>query len=140
MKSNKRVESLRNKILHSRPSLDIERARLITQAYRESQGKPMVTVRGWAMFKIFTELPIHIAPGELIVGSPTTRPRAAQIFPEIQAGWIDQELDLINTRDWDPLYLSEEDKKELRKKSCPSGRGKPLAKGCTAIVPRIRPV
>ncbi len=127
MKSNKRVESLRNKILHSRPSLDIERARLITQAYRESQGKPMVTVRGWAMFKIFTELPIHIAPGELIVGSPTTRPRAAQIFPEIQAGWIDQELDLINTRDWDPLYLSEEDKKELREEILPFWKGKTIS-------------
>jgi pyruvate formate-lyase/glycerol dehydratase family glycyl radical enzyme len=127
MSLNKRIEHLRDRILNSRPSLNIERARLITQTYRECEGQPMVTVRGRAMSKLLTELPIDIAPGELIVGSPTVEPRAAQVFPEIQAGWIDQELDIISTRDWDPLYLSQEDKKELREDILPFWKGKTIS-------------
>ncbi|MCK4262896.1 MAG: glycyl radical protein, partial [Dehalococcoidia bacterium] len=94
---NDRIARLRERMLHCRPSVDINRARLITQAYQECDGEPMVTVRGKAMYKLFTELPIAIAPDELIVGSPTVEPRAAQLFPEVQAGWLDAELDNAST-------------------------------------------
>ncbi len=124
---NPRVEMLRERILNSRPALDIHRARLITRAYQEAEGEPMVTLRGKAMYRLFSELPVHIAPNELIVGSPTREPRSAQIFPEVQAGWIDQELDLVNTREWDPLYLSEEDKRELREEIIPFWNGKTIS-------------
>ncbi len=124
---NPRVKRLKERILKSKPALDIHRARLITRAYREAEGAPMVTVRGEAMYKLFSELPVHIAPNELIVGSPTRDPRCAQIFPEVQAGWIDQELDLVSTREWDPLYLSEEDKRELREEIIPFWKGKTIS-------------
>jgi len=124
---NSRIVGLRERILGCRPSVDINRARLITQAYREAEGEPMVTVRGKAMHKLFTEIPIAIAPGELIVGSPTVEPRAAQLFPEVQAGWLDAELDRVSTREWDPLYLSEADRKELRQEILPFWRGKTIS-------------
>jgi len=124
---NKRIAYLRERILNSCPSLDIQRARLITKAYMDAEGEPIVAVRGKAMYKLFTELPIHIAPGELIVGSPAVEPRAAQIFPEVQAGWMDQELDHINTREWDPLYLSKEDMRELREDILPFWEGKTIS-------------
>lgn len=124
---NSRIVRLRERILCCRPSVDINRARLITQAYREADGEPMVTVRGKAMYKLFTELPIAIAPDELIVGSPAVEPRGAQLFPEVQAGWLDAELDQVSTREWDPLYLSEADKKELREEILPFWRGKTIS-------------
>ena len=124
---NSRLVRLRERILLSCPSLDINRARLITQAYREAQGEPMVTVRGKAIHKLFTELPIAIASDELIVGSPTVEPRAAQLFPEIQAGWLNQELDEVSTREFDPLYLSEPDRKELREEILPFWEGKTIS-------------
>ena len=124
---NNRIVRLREQMLSCRPSVDINRARLITQAYREAQGEPMVTVRGEAMYKLYTELPIAIAPDELIVGSPTVEPRAAQLFPEVQAGWLDAELDKVSDREWDPLYLSEADKQELRQEIMPFWRGKTIS-------------
>ena len=138
---NPRVEMLRERMLKSRPALDIQRARLITRAYQEAEGEPMVIIRGKAMNRLFSELPVHIAPHELIVGSPTREPRSAQIFPEVQAGWIDQELDLVNTREWDPLYLSEEDKRELRQEIIPFWRGKTIServfRDCPAETARL---
>ena len=124
---NSRIVRLRERILGCRPSVDINRARLITRTYRKAEGEPMVTVRGKAMYKLFTELPIAIAPDELIVGSPTVESRAAQLFPEVQAGWLDAELDRVSTREWDPLYLSEADKKELHQEILPFWRGKTIS-------------
>ena len=124
---NSRIAGLRERVLGCRPSVDINRACVITQAYREADGEPMITVRGKTMYKLFTELPIAIAPGELIVGSPTVEPRAAQLFPEVQAGWLDPELDQVSTREWDPLRLSEGDKEELRQDVLPFWRGKTIS-------------
>ncbi len=123
---NARVLKLRQKLLESIPSVDIHRARLITQAYREAIGEPMATVRGKALYKILTEMPVGISEDELVVGGATVSPRAAQLFPEVQAGWLDQELDTVSTREYDPLYLSTEDKEELRSKILPFWRGKTI--------------
>jgi pyruvate formate-lyase/glycerol dehydratase family glycyl radical enzyme len=121
-----RVERLRDRLLHSVPSVDINRARLITQAYREADGEPMILIWGRAMGKLFAELPIAVHQDELIVGSPAVNPRAAQIFPEVQAGWLDEELDTVGSREWDPLVLTDEDKKALREEILPFWRGRTI--------------
>jgi len=85
---NTRVEQLRQRMVSEKPSVDITRARIVTCVHQEHQGEPLVAIWGHAMYRLLTELPINIAPGELIVGSPTLRPRAAQLFPEVQSGWL----------------------------------------------------
>lgn len=122
-----RIARLRERIFECCPLVDINRARLITQAYREADGEPLVIMSGKALYKLFTELPITIAPDELIVGSPTVEPRAAQVFPEVQAGWLDAELDRVSTREWDPLHISEADKKELHEEILTFWRGKTIS-------------
>lgn len=122
-----RIARLRERILECCPLVDINRARLITQAYREADGEPLVIMCGKALYKLFTELSITIAPDELIVGSPTVEPRAAQVFPEVQAGWLDAELDRVSTREWDPLHISEADKKELHEEILTFWRGKTIS-------------
>ncbi len=114
-------------MLNERPSVDITRARIVTQVHREHQGEPLVSVWGQAMHRLFTELPIDIAPGELIVGGPTLRPRAAQLFPEVQSGWLGAELDSVSTRAWDPLLMSDADRAEVRDGILPFWKGKTIA-------------
>lgn len=121
-----RVQRLRRRLIEAVPSVDIHRARLVTEAYREADGEPIVTIRAKAMRNVFTRMPIAIHPDELIVGSPTSAPRAAQLFPEVQAGWLDQELDSVGTREWDPLSLSDSDKQELREEILPFWQGKTI--------------
>ena len=125
-KMTPRIKALVKGLMNARPSVDINRARLITQAYQETWGEPMVIVRGKAFRKIFSEMPIFIGENELIVGGATVRPKAAQLFPEVQGSWLDQELDIVGSREWDPLFLTEEDKRELREKILPSWQGKTI--------------
>jgi hypothetical protein len=60
-------------MLEEKPSVDITRARIVTQTHRERAGEPLVSVWGHVMYRLFSELPVDIAPGELIVGSPVDR-------------------------------------------------------------------
>lgn len=123
---NNRIEELRNRLLDHNASIDINRARLITLSYRETEGEAMVLRRGKAMYRILTEMPIDIGPGELIVGSPTVRPRAAQLFPEVQAGWLGSELAGLSHREWDKYNISDKDEEELKNEILPYWKGKTL--------------
>jgi choline trimethylamine-lyase len=132
---NDRIERLRQRMLDERPSVDITRARIVTQVHRELAGQPLVTVWGEAVFRLFDELPVDIAPGELIVGGPTVRARAAQLFPEVQAGWLGAELDGVESRGWDPLLMADEDKQEVREHILPYWRGRTIAERLFAQCP-----
>lgn len=132
---NKRIEGLRQRVLGEPPSVDIMRARIVTQAHREHSGEPLISVWGEAMYRLFTELPVDIAPGELIVGSPTVRPRAAQLYPEVQSGWLGAELDNVESRGWDPLQMSDSDKREVRESILPYWKGRTIAERLFAQCP-----
>ena len=124
---NTRVERLRQRVIGERPSVDITRARLVTQVHQEHAGEPLVAVWGHAMHRLLTELPIAIAPCELIVGSPTLRPRAAQLYPEVQSAWLEAELNGVEMREWDPLEMSRGDRQELRESILPYWKGRTIA-------------
>ena len=132
---NSRIESLRGRMVDGRASVDINRARIVTQVHRECAGEPLVSVWGKTLHRLFTQLPIDIAPGELIVGLPTLRPRAAQLYPEVQGGWLDAELDTVDTREWDPLEISYDDRKELRSDILPFWQGRTIAERLFAQCP-----
>jgi choline trimethylamine-lyase len=132
---NARIQALRQRMLETKPSVDIRRARIVTETHMEYAGEPLVSVWGETMYRLFTMLPVDIAPGERIVGSPTLRPRAAQLFPEVQAGWLDAELDGIESRGWDPLLMSAEDKQEVRERILPYWQGRTIAERLFAQCP-----
>lgn len=121
-----RVKYLKQRIFDIEPSVDINRARLVTRSYKESDCEPIVSIRGKMMHKLFSELPINIGDDELVVGGATAVPRSALLFPEVQAGWLDDELDTISTREFDPLAISREEVQELREEILPYWKGKTI--------------
>ena len=92
-----------------------ERGRLVTESYRETEGEPPVIRQAKALAKLLREVSIAIDDHELIVGKATTKRRGAALVPEINAGWLLEEMDSISTRDWDRFApLSEDEKTEMR--------------------------
>ena len=120
-------------MIEERASVDITRAR--TRVHQEHVGEPLVSVWGHVMERLFAELPINIAHGELLVGSPTVRSRAAQLFPEVQAGWLGAELDGVESRAWDPLLMAPKDKREVREQILPYWKGRTIAERLFAQCP-----
>lgn len=81
-----RVERLKEHVLSAQPPLCIDRARLLTQSFKESEGEPIVLRRAKGLAKFLRECPIYIHEDELIVGDRTPIDiHVAYNFPEF---WI----------------------------------------------------
>ncbi|UMZ73449.1 glycyl radical protein [Natranaerofaba carboxydovora] len=109
-----RIKKLTNDILNAVPEIDPERARLLTQSYKETEALPMVIRRAKALEKILNEMTIVIRDDELIVGNQTTKPRSSPVFPEFSNKWLMEEFDRLPKRLGDAFKISEETKDELK--------------------------
>lgn len=99
---NTRIRQLRKAML-VQPSVCVERARLITESYRQTEGEPAPIRRGKAFAHLLRHMTVRIYPQELIVGRPTSKVRGGSISPELQCDWILKELDILSTRETDPF-------------------------------------
>lgn len=109
-----RVKKLTEAILSAVPSIESERAKLITESYRETENMPAVMRRAAALDNILKNMPIVIRDGELIVGNFTKNIRSAQIFPEYSNKWLVKEFDTLNERTGDLFTITDKVKDELR--------------------------
>lgn len=109
-----RIQGLIDDLFKKMPEIEADRAVLLTESYRETEGEPMVTRRAKAFAHILRNIPITIRDNELIVGSASKAPRGCQTFPEYSYQWLEDELDTVATRSADPFYISEENKEKLR--------------------------
>jgi len=99
--------------------VSVERARLVTESFQETEGLPLCTRRAKAFEKIMKEFPIYIEDEQLLVGDFSTRPMAPEWFPELTTGWIQEYMD----RGWydeqvPGQYGFERGKKELILEIC----------------------
>ncbi|MGN0492416.1 MAG: pyruvate formate lyase family protein, partial [Acutalibacteraceae bacterium] len=108
-----RIPKLVEHLFEKKPQIEADRAVLITESYKASEGKPIITRRAEAFEHILDNLPITIRPLELIVGSNTKQPRSCQVFPEYSFEWLEAEFDTVATRSADPFDISDETKKTL---------------------------
>ena len=109
-----RIKNLIDGLFREMPQIETDRAVLLTESYKSTEGQPIIRRRALAFRHILENIPIVIRDNELIVGSSTKRPRSCQVFPEYSYEWLEAELDTVETRSADPFYISEENKQILR--------------------------
>lgn len=112
-KPTERIEKLKRVILDATPYVESERAVLVTEAYKETEGLSPVLRRAKAAEKIFNNLPITIRDNELIVGAITKNPRSTEICPEFSFDWVEKEFDTMGSRLADPFQIPKETAQEL---------------------------
>ena len=110
-----RIPALIEHLFEKMPQIESERAVLLTESYKQTEGQPINLRRAKAFAHILDGLPIVIRPLELVVGSNTRAPRSCQVFPEYSYRWLEDEFDTVATRSADPFYISDETKETLRK-------------------------
>lgn len=129
-----RINRLRVQYYHNNPTITVDRARIITRVYKETEGKPTVLRKAQAFYAFCNEKPIEIQPDELIVGNNAPRARAVNIYPETSCK-IETDLDTVSMRKQDAYYISEEDKKFLREEIFPYWKGKTVNDYCQGHMP-----
>ena len=108
-----RIQKLVDALFENMPQIEADRAILLTESYKETEGEPIITRRAKAFRHILENIPITIRDNELIVGAATKAPRGCQVFPEYSFEWLESEFDTVETRVADPFYISDKTKKEL---------------------------
>ena len=109
-----RIRRMRQRML-ARPAVCVERCAILTRSFQATEGESAPIRRARAFADLLDQMTIRIEPDELVVGRPTSKVRGGSISPELQCGWILDELDLLSTRDTDPfLPLTHQEKDTLR--------------------------
>lgn len=119
-----RVTALLEGFHAARPEVFAERALLVTRAYAETEGQPMLLRRARAMAEILGGVTVLIRDGELIVGCKTPAILGSPLYPEVACDWVEQELGTMATRPEAPFEVSEETKEVLRTQVLDYWRGK----------------
>ncbi|MBW1886805.1 MAG: hypothetical protein JRI52_00450 [Deltaproteobacteria bacterium] len=73
--------------------LCIDRAKLITEGYKNSEGEPMVIRRAKALAHFLDNRILYILPHERIVGNIASEPCHLVTFPELWSGWLNKAID-----------------------------------------------
>lgn len=105
-----RVNRLKERVLKTRPEIDLENAILLTRGFQESEGEPLAVQKAYAFRKQCREKTVKIWDGELIVGNSGSKQRGGLVCADTCWSVLDAELDTISTRAYDPFYLSPEDR------------------------------
>ena len=110
-----RIRKLVDALFEKMPQIEADRAVLLTESYKATEGEPIITRRAKAFKHILENIPITVRDNELIVGAATKAPRGCQVFPEYSFEWLKAEFDTVETRSADPFYISKETKMTLSK-------------------------
>ncbi len=109
-----RTKRLRDRVLKTVPEIFADRAVLVTESYRATQGQTPVYRKARALENTLLNMQICIGDDELIVGSYAGRPRGCQVYPEYDMQFVIDELDTFSERVADRFVIGEESKKRLR--------------------------
>ena len=129
-----RVEQVKDRFLTYTPEICPERARLLTESYKETESLPMHLRRAKSLEKILAGMSIFIEDDELIVGNQCSKPRSTPIFPEFSCQWLEDELDRLAKRQADVFLISEETKAILRDEIFPYWAGKTNQEYATSLM------
>jgi len=131
-----RVKSLRARSLEALPSISAERARLMTEFYRENDGKHSVPVlRALSFMYLCERKTIWIGDGELIVGERGPEPKATPTFPELTCHSL-EDLDILSSREKTSYAVPSEARDVYEREVIPYWRGRSMRDRLFQVLPR----
>lgn len=108
-----RFTKLRNRLLQAVPAMCPERARYYTESYKETEGEPMIIRRAKALAKTLEKMTIFVADDDLFVGNQASMLRSCPVYPESEAVYMMEEIDIFPVRLQDRIDVYPEVRREL---------------------------
>lgn len=108
-----RIRKLKQTIVDATPYVEEDRALLVTESYKQTEGLSPIMRRAKAAEHIFNNLPVTIRDNELIVGALTKNPRSTELCPEFSYDWVEKEFETMATRVADPFIITKETAEKL---------------------------
>ncbi|MEG2175808.1 MAG: formate C-acetyltransferase/glycerol dehydratase family glycyl radical enzyme [Oscillibacter sp.] len=111
-----RVNHLRKAFLDRPYDVDVDRMRLVTEAYKSHEDCSRKMQCAYAFESVLNSIPLYVNDEELILGEIAAPAKAAPIYPEFSINWlIDEVLHFpFEERAHDQFYIrNDEDRKEI---------------------------
>lgn len=125
---NDRIRKLRKQSMSATPTLAIERAALVTDAYKKYAGSVEVPIMRALAFKhIMENMTLCINEDELIVGEKGGKPQASPSFPELCCHTM-EDLDVMDQREIIYFKVNDEAKAIQEKEIIPYWENRSIRK------------
>ena len=132
---NDRIDFLRRKSMDTDPGISCERAELLTDFYREHQGKhPAPVMRAMAFAHLCEHKTLYLGERELIVGERGPRPKATPTYPEINCHSI-EDLRILDSRPKTWYRVDERCIERYEREIIPFWRGRSLRDHIFKLLP-----
>lgn len=123
---NERIQKLRELSVNTPVHIDLERAKIETDFYRENDGKYSIPVmRAMTLKEYFSKKTLYLGDGELIVGEKGKDPQASPTFPELCCH-SEEDMIVMSERDLVSFKTTEEDRKLQREEIIPYWTGRSM--------------
>lgn len=111
--ATERIEQLKDKLLSTKPGICLERARLVTEFYKQVSMDPVILRRAKLFRFLLEKKSIYIDDEAILVGSQSSRYRACQAYPEV-CEWYYDDVDYFEERTTDKFQFLPGEKEEFR--------------------------
>ena len=105
-----RIRYMKNRVVNVTSEMDLENARIMTESFKETEGEPLAIRKAKAFRKQCREKTVRIWDKELIVGCSGSKMRGGILCVDTCWSILDDEIDTINDRKYDPFRLRPEDR------------------------------
>ena len=95
--------------------IDMDRARIVTAAFRETDGQPAPLQYTRMVEKLCEEMPVFIKDGDLIAGDPNGGSNKIRWYPETNVDWMPE---AVTTGGFSPI-VTDEERREIVDEICP---------------------
>lgn len=119
-----RIQFMKDRVVNKNPEMDLENARILTESFQETEGEPLCIRKAKAFRKQCREKTVEIWDKELIVGCSGSKMRGGILCVDTCWSILDDELETISTRKYDPFYLTPEDKEMFLDQIKPYWKGR----------------
>ncbi|MGA1845458.1 trans-4-hydroxy-L-proline dehydratase [Deferribacter abyssi] len=123
--STDRVRRLRRKSIEAIEHISGERAKLITEFYKNNREVSIPIMRGKAIKYLMEKKTVYIDKDELIVGERGDKPKGTPTYPEVCCHTL-EDLKLLNDREKVPYKVSEEVFELYKKEIIPFWKGRTI--------------
>lgn len=121
-----RVNRLRQTFLDRPYDIDVERLRLVTEAYKKHENAPSKLKCAYAFENILLNTTLYIYDEDLILGEIAAPAKASPIYPEFSVAWIIDEIlhSPFEERANDQFYIRNDEERQEIVELCRYWEGK----------------
>ncbi|MDF2922357.1 MAG: formate acetyltransferase [Paenibacillaceae bacterium] len=121
---------------NQRPKIDVERARLFTESFRETEGEALILRWSKALLHIARNITVYIDDDQLIAGRGGYQGRYGILYPELDGDFLDLAIQELPKRSESPFDLKEEDARIIIEEIAPYWKGKTFHESLVKSLPK----